>query len=214
KTELREQLATPEGQVQRLEQIREQTKSGNLSVEDSIEVDNLIDETIAKIESGEDVTQPQEGKVDTLERAEKTFKKAGDVVDGRKVRSEVPNTSSIEATFGNDFTKLSGIREVPLSQFDAPPDITSKTKALAEQIKQSGEINPLIVAIDKDGPYILEGANRFDAMKILGAKSIPAIVVTDDASLEKATQPPTVTPKEVQAPPEVEIEVPTIPELK
>ncbi len=58
-TELKEQIATPEGQVQRLEQIREQTKSGNLSEEDSAEVDNLIDETIAKIEAGEDVIAPQ-----------------------------------------------------------------------------------------------------------------------------------------------------------
>ena len=137
-----------------------------------------------------------EGKVVTKEAAEAKYKKAGDIVDGRKVRTEVPNTTSIEATFGNDFTELSGIREVPMSEFGAPPDINKKTKALAEEIKRSGEISPLIIAIDKNGPYILEGANRFDAMKILDAKSIPAVVVTDDFSLRQQqitpeAQPPT-----------------------
>lgn len=106
------------------------------------------------------------------------------IVDGRNVRSHIPNMSSIDASIEHS-TILPGIREVPMSEFDAPPVINAKTKALAEAIKTSGEINPLIVAIDKDGAYILEGANRYDAMKILEAKSIPAKVVIDEDSLSE-----------------------------
>jgi hypothetical protein len=109
----------------------------------------------------------------------------GEVVDGLKVRNDVPNTSSIRSTFTESET-LPGIREVKLSAFDkSPPDINAKTKSLAKAIKQSGEINPLIVAIDKEGAYILEGANRFDALKINGAKSFPALVVKDTMSFFK-----------------------------
>lgn len=52
-------------------------------------------------------------------------------------------------------------------------------KDLAEQIRQSGELNPLIVVVDKDGPYILEGGHRYDALGVLGKKSFPAKVVID-----------------------------------
>ena len=104
---------------------------------------------------------------------------AGSKIDGRVVRREVPNQSSIDAS-SNDPTVLRGIREVPMSEFPAPPDVNPRTKALAEDIKNSGEINPLIVMVDKDGPYILEGGHRYDALKILGAKSFPAVVVVDE----------------------------------
>uniref|UniRef100_A0A6M3ILN7 Putative structural protein n=1 Tax=viral metagenome TaxID=1070528 RepID=A0A6M3ILN7_9ZZZZ len=109
------------------------------------------------------------------------------VVDGRTVRRDIPNQSSIEASVDNA-TVLPGVREVSLDMFDAPPAVNAKTKALAEAIKESGEINPLIVVIDKEGPYILEGANRYDAMKISGAKSIPAMVVIDEGSFYQATK--------------------------
>lgn len=54
-----------------------------------------------------------------------------------------------------------------------------KIKRLAEQIKQSQRIDPLIVVIDSKGPYILEGSHRSPALKILGARSFPALVVID-----------------------------------
>lgn len=50
---------------------------------------------------------------------------------------------------------------------------------LAAEIEASKELNPLIVAVDKDGPYILEGATRAEALKKLGATSFPALVVKD-----------------------------------
>ena len=113
------------------------------------------------------------------------YSKAGSTVDGLKVRSEIPNIESISATFIN-YSKLPGIREVPMSEFDGPRSVFyatndfEKGRNLAEKIKESGEINPLIIAIDKDGPYILEGAHRYVALYYLDKKSFPALVVIDE----------------------------------
>ncbi len=113
---------------------------------------------------------------------------ADDVVDGRVVSAEVPNTSSIAASL-EDYEVLAGIRDVPMSLFsqNAPSFYSTseeqRTRALAEAIRESGVLNPLIVVVDKEGPYILEGAHRFDALKLLGAQRMPALVVIDRESL-------------------------------
>lgn len=114
--------------------------------------------------------------------------KAGDSVDGRVVRKHVPNTDSISASF-DDYSVLDGIREVPMSAFDTEyvdgvleGRVDSRTQSLVEAIKESGEINPLIVGIDSDGAYIIEGGHRFDALIKSGARSIPAVVVIDESS--------------------------------
>jgi hypothetical protein len=105
---------------------------------------------------------------------------------GFRVRPDVPNMSSISASL-TDYTVLPGIREVPLSVFHSgKPRYYSlaeerRTKDLARQIQASGELNPLIVVIDREGPYILEGGHRFDALRELGAKAFPAVVVLDDS---------------------------------
>jgi uncharacterized ParB-like nuclease family protein len=107
---------------------------------------------------------------------------AGKVVDGRLVRDHVPNLSSIEASIARP-TVLPGIRAVPMSAFtldEAPLATDARTRNLAEEIRASGEINPLIVVYDKDGPYIIEGSHRYDALKILGAKAFPAVVVLEE----------------------------------
>lgn len=106
----------------------------------------------------------------------------GDEVDGRRVREHVPNYSSINATLGvhpGAYDVLDGTREVQMSEFSDPGAVTPRTKALAEEIKQSGELNPLIIGVDPEGPFIMEGAHRFDALRILGAKSFPAVVAID-----------------------------------
>lgn len=108
----------------------------------------------------------------------------GDRVDGREVLGQVDNMSSIGASFSN-YLILEGIREVDFNQFDMPPDITPRTKELAEKIKQSSELTPLIVGIDHKGPYIVEGSHRYDALKILGATKIPAVVVLDLDELQR-----------------------------
>jgi hypothetical protein len=109
---------------------------------------------------------------------------AGQAVDGRIVRDDIPNTSSIASSL-DDYTVLPGIREVPMADFN----ITGKSYSeegdrriadLSAAIRASGEITPLIVVVDREGPYILEGATRIDALKRLGAKSFPALVVRDN----------------------------------
>jgi hypothetical protein len=111
--------------------------------------------------------------------------KPGDEVSGLIVREHIPNKSSIAASF-DDYEILSGIREVPRNAFDPEylgslsyDKLDQRTKDLAEQIRQSKEINPLIVGVDSKGAYIVEGGHRFDALMSQDFKSIPALVVID-----------------------------------
>ena len=118
------------------------------------------------------------------------FPVAGNKVDGRTVRGEIPNTSSISSSLV-DYTVLKGIREVLMSNFELTGKHYSvegdnRISSLANQIDTSREINPLIVVIDPDGPYILEGATRADALKRLEAKSFPAMVVIDNEAYTDA----------------------------
>lgn len=117
------------------------------------------------------------------------YKLAKAMVDGRTVRSAVPNRSSIASSLDN-YEVLSGIREVPFAAFDQMGPLSyysaseaKRTKDLAAQIRVSAEINPLIVVEDAEGPYVLEGAHRFDALRELKARAFPALVVLDLNSL-------------------------------
>lgn len=111
------------------------------------------------------------------------YPKAGRQVGGLEVHESVPNTNSISASF-NDYFILKGIREIPISEFNttrlfyAANDYASGEK-LANMITQSKKISPLIVAVDKEGPYILEGAHRLYALAKLQIKYLPALVVVD-----------------------------------
>jgi hypothetical protein len=118
------------------------------------------------------------------------YKLAGEVVDGRHVLEEIPNTSSIESSLDN-YRILDGVRVVPFSAFTQMGPLRfysvseeKRTKRLAEDIAESREINPLIVVEDAEGPYILEGGHRFDALRLLKAKAFPALVVVDLDSVE------------------------------
>lgn len=118
------------------------------------------------------------------------YRLAGEVVDGRRVRDEIPNTSSIESSLDN-YRILDGVRVVPFSAFMQMGPLRfysvseeKRTKRLAEEIAESREINPLIVVEDAEGPYILEGGHRFDALRLLKAKALPALVVVDLDSVE------------------------------
>jgi hypothetical protein len=100
----------------------------------------------------------------------------------------IKNTDSIGATF-DESEELPGLREVQLSEFKAAAkdnfyskDDFDRVDNLAEQIRQSGKIAPLIVAIDAEGPYVLEGGHRLAALEKLGVKSFPALVVKDLSS--------------------------------
>mgnify|MGYP003150302099 CR=1 FL=1 len=112
-------------------------------------------------------------------------------MDGLRVTDNVPNLSSISASGTEEIG--GGIREIPLSQFDSDPkdlfyaaDDLRKTEALAEKIRTSGDIDPLIVAYDDKGPYILEGAHRLGALHLLNKKSFPALVVEEFAGAMEA----------------------------
>jgi len=109
---------------------------------------------------------------------------AGKEVDGRLVRSFIPNRSSIDASIANNEV-LSGVRVVPLSAFDYQPSKPDqRVSNLAAQIAESGEINPLIIGVDCKGPYVIEGGHRLDALFHLGAKCLPGLVVLDLDELE------------------------------
>jgi hypothetical protein len=111
---------------------------------------------------------------------------AGPVVDGRRVLKSVPNLSSIGASL-TDYRLLYGVREVPLSRF-SPSTSYSATEydravKLAADIAASRSIAPLIVVVDHEGParpYVLEGGHRLDALFMLGARALPAVVVVDE----------------------------------
>jgi hypothetical protein len=111
---------------------------------------------------------------------------AGETVDGRTVGSDVKNLDSIAATLDDGYTVLPGIREVSMEGWNAKPeamfyaaDDRRRVAVLADRIRESGRIDPLIVVVDNDGPYVLEGGHRLAALYTLGAKSFPALVVLD-----------------------------------
>lgn len=139
------------------------------------------------------------------------FPRATTEVDGRTVRSKVDNLSSIAATLGGDYEEMPGIRAVPMSAFtldEAPLSTDARTVALADKIRASGEITPLIVAMDSKGPYILEGGHRYDALKILGAKAFPAVVVVEGDAHTNAVRKALAEGKPV--PPEVLADYPDL----
>lgn len=95
----------------------------------------------------------------------------------------VPNMGSIPASF-DDYEVLPGIREVKIDEFvlsgrSYSVEGNKRIASLQESIRSSQTITPLIVAIDKEGPYILEGSHRIDALYNLKIVSFPAVVVID-----------------------------------
>ena len=110
------------------------------------------------------------------------FPKAGGSVGGLKVRGSVPNRESIGATF-DDWEELPGIRVVDTEGDWDNPSKNSRILELAEEIKASGGINPLIIVTEPesdDNLYILEGVHRYDALVVLGIRKFPAVVVYEE----------------------------------
>jgi len=113
----------------------------------------------------------------------KEYPIANSMVSGFHVLSDIPNTSSIQSSL-NKYTILPNIREIPMSDFDITGQSysVSENKRISEltnELYQSKQIKPLIVVIDSQGPYILEGSHRIDALFRLGIKTFPALVVMD-----------------------------------
>lgn len=144
---------------------------------------------------------PQGGEV-SKSGLDHRFPAAQHVVDGREIPDfddefgpDIPNMSSISASL-ESYEILDGVREVKMSEFEdnGKPSFYSRTErerteALAAKIEDSKTITPLIIVVDADkrGPYVLEGGHRFDALRLIGAKSFPALVVVDTSELEIRT---------------------------
>lgn len=133
------------------------------------------------IVSGDIVYEDDYGKLQKYTGAD--YPLAKNVISGLHVMAHIPNVESIRSTL-DDYTILKGIRAIPMSEFVIDnTKYTERFKQLAADIKQSKEISPLIVVIDNEGPYILEGSHRIDALNILNVKEIPAMCVVDLESI-------------------------------
>ena len=94
---------------------------------------------------------------------------AGKTVDGLTVGNHIPNQDSIAASL-DSYKIRHGIREVPMEGWDpthtfVASDDIAKSKALADKIKTSGRIDPLIMGVDLKGePYIIEGNHRLEML--------------------------------------------------
>ena len=109
----------------------------------------------------------------------------GNKINGLTIRTDIPNTSSIESSLTN-YKILKGIRQVtfPIEKHNYySVDENERVKQLVKEIKHNKEINPLIVYLDDKDVYILEGLHRYYALQELKIKSFPAIVVLDLDSL-------------------------------
>jgi hypothetical protein len=123
-----------------------------------------------------------------VRQADKDFRIAGLTVDRRRVIDRIDNVGSIASSF-TKYAVLDGVRSVPLSLFNTKlgslfyaADDFDRAERLAEEIRRSRAVSPLIVVVDQKGvsqPYVLEGAHRLGALGLLRARSMPALVVVD-----------------------------------
>jgi hypothetical protein len=117
--------------------------------------------------------------------------RAGESVAGLTVSDNIPNRSSIYSSLSNP-TVLPGVRELPLDEaWNASPEKMfynvndiKRVHRLAEGIKNSGVIEPLIVGVESGEPHIIEGVHRLSALHVLGKKSFPAIVAVEEDDLD------------------------------
>ncbi len=143
--------------------------------------------------------------------AKARYPKAGTHVDGHEVLGNIDNKSSIASSL-EDYDELPGVREVSMKELQtvrenrkkgvfrsgyAAADDVRRTNELADKIKSSGKISPLIMVDDghPDGPYILEGGHRIDALEKNGAKSFPAKVVLDWQGIKEHGREGKITPR-------------------
>lgn len=116
-----------------------------------------------------------------------TLPRATRQIDGLDVGTEIHNRDhSIDATL-EEYEVLSAVRVVKLEAFEAKSvgdlfvaaNDHRHCEQLAEKIDRNKRIDPLIVAFDAEGPYIIEGAHRLGALMLLGKNALPALIVVD-----------------------------------
>lgn len=98
-----------------------------------------------------------------------------------------PNRESLlqcgQASF-NDFEVVPGTYKIPLSElgdlgaYNNARD-RERIERLAAAIQESGEIEPVFVALDQEGLWLVEGQHRSRALRLLGYDSVPARVMVD-----------------------------------
>ena len=70
-----------------------------------------------------------------------------------------------------------------------------RIEALAAEIKESGRIDPLIAVDDGSPfPYVLEGGHRIEALRLLGIRKYPAMVVIDERAIAEKIAEGTLSP--------------------
>jgi hypothetical protein len=126
------------------------------------------------------------------------FPKAQKYVGEYEIGENVPNIDSIDSSIGdNEYDNIEyGIRILSTDDFaDSIKGINyanakdvERVNNLAEQIALNKRIDPLIVIRDKEGFYILEGNHRYEAIKKLGIKKFPALLVDDVDSLVEGVE--------------------------
>jgi len=126
-----------------------------------------------------DITKAKGGEV---KRHNFVKHKHGEKVGGYDVGDKINNYGSYASSGIDDIEE--GIHRVPMSAFEvthpnklfyAKNDI-DRVHKLAEQIKHNKYMDPLLVAMDKKGAYVLEGGHRLGAAHLLGMKEIPAMI--------------------------------------
>lgn len=157
--------------------------------EDSPEVAALLAEVRSRADAvsaanrGREVQAPKAEEPESVPEGE--YGRAGRRVSGFEVGDRIPNIDSIGSSLG-EYRTLPGVREVPMADLPTAgagyADVRDQERVLelAAQIRESGRVDPLIVVVDSEGPYVLEGAHRLDALHLLGVKSFPALVVVDE----------------------------------
>ncbi len=119
------------------------------------------------------------------------YPKVGDTVDGLRVLKRIANEGMVSELL-DEYVTIPNVREVPMCEFNFSKNSYSDTmkgriQELSEIIEVDREINPIVVVVGKDGPYILKGGDtRAEAMYLLGVRSLPALVVIDMAKPEAA----------------------------
>jgi len=108
---------------------------------------------------------------DLIAKFNNEYPVAGPIVDGMKVREQVPNMSSIGSSL-DDYEILPKVRVFPIYDFTGCSNYRYSSGL-------NKELNPLIIVEEKNGPYVLEGSHRMSACVDLGLKEVPAIIVID-----------------------------------
>jgi len=116
----------------------------------------------------------------------------GEYTEGESLLSETKNFRQINVQDANQ-TLSSGqtlVQSIPVDKITLNPYQTrtqfdfEKIQALAESIKTTGLLNPIIVAKSADSYILLAGERRLRAVKLLGHTEILAIVKPDEQLTE------------------------------